>query len=605
MLTRRLLRPHRPQTFVYIGLEARLRHMLEDKLLNPLLQLPWPGAGPAPTAAERMQGAVPLRPTLDGDCANLHQSVGWWEGVHCATFTPPVVGTPKPPGWDSSWSPGGHSIALSLNVDGFQPFKRGGVTISPMTCMVLNLPENLRHRWEHMPVAGIIPRREPKNMNLYLRLLVDELLRLYTVGVAYSCPIDKQPKVSYVKLLFTCADHPAHTHINMHMSHAGAHGCHKCDIVGSRRNERMGFNGYADLAAGVRPRALTHALYLARGIEYASVMQSRPSDKELPQLLAAGPRNVQGRSDLTRLPYFDIVEHTLPDMMHTCQGVVKTHMINLIARGRLQKYNLNGVQREARAAAIAARPLLSPPVLQPSLLGFHTQQQLKSIAKANRAASKKYADAVELRAKEERNDASTALLFTFHQRYNIGQTAQDVLTDTWYKGIRAPGNIAPNSLSPFKRSGDLTAYHLLNFAKVYGKYLFQQHYRSVVAQPQRRAGDPPCERVHEATLALAALCQLLDILTLCLQSSVSSYSKVQTDEKVRAFAADFEKNLPQSEQAIVMHVLLFHMPGTIRRWGPTRGYWCFPFERLASMAAAISARGMRVRAAAGACTGPC
>ena len=124
------------QKFLYMSVTSRLKMMMEDPIVNPLMRLPRPGVvssisnereGPHRTAIEE--------PTLDSDCSNLYESVGWWRGVEGE----------KEKG-DSEWGEGGSNIALSLNVDGFQPNKRRGArTITPLTCMVLNLPENLRH----------------------------------------------------------------------------------------------------------------------------------------------------------------------------------------------------------------------------------------------------------------------------------------------------------------------------------------------------------------------------------------------------------------------------------------------------------------------------
>jgi len=196
--------------------------MCEDPHLTECLRLPWPGSSPEPTAEERAKAAAahqplrqPKQPTEADDCFALRQSVGWWEGVHMA---------------GAGWQPGDRNIVLSLNVDGFQPFQRGGITITPMTCMVLNLPENLRHRAEHMLMAGIIPKGKPKDYSTYLRLLIDELKQLYDTGFDFTHPITGEKHNVRVKLLFTCCDYPAHCDLNCQRSAASFDGCIKCDI---------------------------------------------------------------------------------------------------------------------------------------------------------------------------------------------------------------------------------------------------------------------------------------------------------------------------------------------------------------------------------------
>lgn len=188
--------------------------MCQHPDIFPHLALPWPGVGLEPTPEQKAAGQQPVKPTPLDDCLNLHQSIGWFERVH-------ELG--------EGWGPGEYNIALSLNVDGFQPFKRGGITISPISLMILNLPENMRHRAEHMILAGIIPMKEPKDHNVYLRRLVDELLTLGRVGFEFTDPRTQLPRRVKVRLIFTCSDYPAHGHLNA-QHHAGRHGCQKCDI---------------------------------------------------------------------------------------------------------------------------------------------------------------------------------------------------------------------------------------------------------------------------------------------------------------------------------------------------------------------------------------
>jgi hypothetical protein len=218
------------QKFIYIGIKERLKMMLEDPILGPYMRLPWPGSSEEPTADEAAR--LPVQPTLEGDCKNLYQSVGWWEGVQME----------KGPDDDKEWEYNGCNIALSLNVDGVQPFKRGQRTMTLLMCMVLNLPENLRHRADYMLLAGIIAKKEPSNYNPHMGFLVRELLSLYggddSKGIRFKDPATGLERIAKVKLLFTACDYVAHTHVNR--QHAATHtsGCHKCDVEVSRRPQR-------------------------------------------------------------------------------------------------------------------------------------------------------------------------------------------------------------------------------------------------------------------------------------------------------------------------------------------------------------------------------
>lgn len=222
--------------------------------------------------------------------------------------------------------------------------------------------------------------------------------------------------------------------------------------------------------------------------------------------------------------------------------------------------------------------------------------------------------------------------------------------------------------SPFKRSGEMTAHHWLNFAKIYGKYVISEYYRSehksdalahprptnlsreflfdmLVDEERAKAGiesneeervvesdnesmngidsdeeqkvSIPVRRPKPASAAAASsassavvttaaqkadrlfkarardlengpkehlphvrvICQLLTILELCYRAHATAAMKTELDREIKEFAGKFEDWIPQTEWAIVIHNLIFHIPSTIKRWGPTRGYWCFPFER--------------------------
>jgi hypothetical protein len=68
------------------------------------------------------------------------------------------------------------NIVVSINCDGFQPWKRINRTLTPFTFMILNFPEHLRHRPDYLLLGGLIPGpRQPKHLNPYLEIIVNEL----------------------------------------------------------------------------------------------------------------------------------------------------------------------------------------------------------------------------------------------------------------------------------------------------------------------------------------------------------------------------------------------------------------------------------------------
>ena len=69
------------------------------------------------------------------------------------------------------------NLGFMLNVDWFQPYKNTEYSLGVIYMALLNLPRQIRFKWENVLVCGIIPGpQEPKlNINTYLKPLVDEL----------------------------------------------------------------------------------------------------------------------------------------------------------------------------------------------------------------------------------------------------------------------------------------------------------------------------------------------------------------------------------------------------------------------------------------------
>lgn len=101
----------------------------------------------------------------DPEVSDLHQSEAW---ITSYSENGQFQGDPR-------------GIALSLCVDGMNPFSKEKVSYSmwPITLNVLNLPFGVRNCLGSMMLAGNIPgKSEPKDLNPYLEILVDEILEL-------------------------------------------------------------------------------------------------------------------------------------------------------------------------------------------------------------------------------------------------------------------------------------------------------------------------------------------------------------------------------------------------------------------------------------------
>ena len=136
------------KTFKYIGLKSRLQRLFSDARMSEKLQ------------------------SHKTDCVASNQTV---QDLH------------QSPAWKSRYSPTGpfqgdaRGISLGLCTDGMNPFSREKVQYSmwPIVITVLNLPRSIRHLPGSMFLVGIIPgKAEPKNMDPYLDILVDDILEL-------------------------------------------------------------------------------------------------------------------------------------------------------------------------------------------------------------------------------------------------------------------------------------------------------------------------------------------------------------------------------------------------------------------------------------------
>jgi len=130
-----------------------------------------------------------------------------------------------------------------------------------------------------------------------------------------------------------------------------------------------------------------------------------------------------------------------------------------------------------------------------------------------------------------------------------------VLEQRWLRVIQAPSGLIADRL--FSHASQLIAHHWVNFVRIYAKYLMAQFY----------TGD-----TLKLMLAIITLFQLL------ISATLTQDKLAQLDDAVKEVASLFHL-LPKTEYPIIFHLLVFHMPAVVRRWGSARNFWCFPYER--------------------------
>jgi hypothetical protein len=522
----------------YVSIADRLKMFLQDKRMNTALKLD-------PHPPRRAAGEV----------RNLYESAGWNDHVlrGCGRDTLAPAADPN-----FATENNGRNIVLSMCADGFQPWTDvQNYSITPFMLMVLNFPENLRHKFQYMHMAGVVPGpRKPKDLQPYLRIVVDELLELYRDGVEYRDPFDNVMRTSRVKLLFTSADYPGHSDLNDQQCQGATYGCMKCVIQGESRFKRMAYDGYEAKARGETPALRTHADIVRCG-RLADVFHAKEKSdaeakkeeaeaegKEYKPLKKAKPippecLGVTGVSQLARLPYFDIAEHTVLDMMHTISGVMKGHIVPLSKGARLKGIVSSGqrgqtdAQRDReeqdridrRARDYYHNPLEDDEPVEPGAAAAKAATEKKHIADMDK-------------------------------KWKCSMEHWQLLESKCLGGMQTPNGVV--NKRPYTLTGQTTAHDWLSFVRVYGKYFISQYYQG----PEQ-----------------FLMCDIFDIIKLASLQCITTEVLEQLDAAVEKVCRLFKRLLPGTEMAIVFHNLIFHMPAAVRKWGSVRATWCFPFER--------------------------
>ena len=122
-----------------------------------------------------------------------------------------------------------NNLCLKLNVDWFKLYKHTNYSVGILYLVVENLPRNIRFNIENTIIMGCIPGpNEPKkNINSFIKPLVDELLELWH-GVQIKS--GSLFGVTSVRCMLTSvsADIPATRKLCGFFSHSAKRGCSKC-----------------------------------------------------------------------------------------------------------------------------------------------------------------------------------------------------------------------------------------------------------------------------------------------------------------------------------------------------------------------------------------
>ena len=201
------------------------------------------------------------------------------------------------------------NLALLLYLDFFNPFQRAVYSCGALYISVLNIPKNQRFKAKWTMLTGLIPGpSEPEgHVNSYLSPIVDDLLTLYTGIQIQSC--GGNVIFSRSLLLPVLADMPASRKLSQYKSHKADLPCDKCRFQAVREKGTRGASGkmsfYTNQSCPLRTD---------EEVRKAMDAYKKASSKASAQTIS----QKQGvkYSELSRLPYFDMVQNFLIDPMH-------------------------------------------------------------------------------------------------------------------------------------------------------------------------------------------------------------------------------------------------------------------------------------------------
>lgn len=201
------------------------------------------------------------------------------------------------------------NYGLMLNFDFFQPMKhRKDYSVGVLYLVNLNLPRNMRFKWENVIVVGIIPSMdsEPKHLNEFLEPSVKELQLLWK-GVRLKSSFSSFPLTFRAAVLAISADIPATRKICGFKSHSAHKGCSRC-----KKEFPGGFGEKKDYSGFDRERWPKRTT--KEHVRIAEKMQQSKTIKNKKEL--GKKHGISHWSALLKLEYFDVVRFCTVDPMH-------------------------------------------------------------------------------------------------------------------------------------------------------------------------------------------------------------------------------------------------------------------------------------------------
>lgn len=198
-----------------------------------------------------------------------------------------------------------------------------------MSFSICNLPPEYRYRTSNLMCTSILPspkEQNPDQIQRFLCPIVSDLLRLWKYGIKVpteSCPEGRHVCVILVAVV---CDKPAAHKIGGFASHSHTNFCTTCWINIANKDKPSAFTDGA-----FRPR--TDEEHHRLGEQYRNLTTTNARKNFVKEFAT-------WYTQLSHLPYFNIVEQIIIDPMHNLfLGLVKTHFYNIWVQSKILRPN--------------------------------------------------------------------------------------------------------------------------------------------------------------------------------------------------------------------------------------------------------------------------
>ncbi|KII93303.1 hypothetical protein PLICRDRAFT_100818 [Plicaturopsis crispa FD-325 SS-3] len=479
-------------------------------------------------------------------------------------------------GDESDMEEGELRIGVLMGVDWFS-YLRSQIapshTSCPMSYSVINLSPHHRYRTVNLLLSGIMPgpkEANPDEVQKFLHIFINELLRLYKEGVVVVTPRYPNGRLVRIVLVGLVCDKPAAHKLGGFGSHSHRCFCTRCWIEQAEKATSESFkkNGF---------RERTDAEQRRLGEEYLRCMTNADKAKFVKEFATRW-------SELSRLPYFDLCRMIVIDPMHNLflgkyLSVVKTHFYHIWVQQKV----LRKTKELRRLHAILAQ-LDMPAKLGrlPSLIGEPAGGSLTAdqwlvfaTVVAPIAIPQVWQDYHAEEPSSVIDRRTKAIAASIQEKRDAAAAARRETAERRRREEDAPPTTST------RRSGRLHSDD--------EEYDNRPAPTAGRKRRRRRANDPdvadngeeddgtaPCNLHRDDPAHFLKLCTALKILV---SRSIDEDSLNKADLLLREYTSDLVK-LYGPSVIRPNHHYATHTPECVRDYGPLHEFWTFLFERI-------------------------